>query len=160
MIIEPHLRRVGKQPIIDALAREANACIQGARELSLILFDLDHFKRINDFEGHLAGDAILAHVHAVVQKLVRSGDTFARIGGEEFALVLVGLGIEPARELAERIRQTVEESECHFEGRTLRITISCGVAEWTRDIEHPWRVFQQADEQLYQAKKAGRNQVR
>lgn len=159
-IFDRHCMRHSKQPLVTALSRLANPRLLGDCEVSLILFDLDHLKRCNDVEGLYAGDAVLAHVEKIARSVVRPQDTFARIGGEEFAIVLPDLDLEAARAFAEDLRRRVEQSVCPFEDRMLRITISCGVAQWTDDIKMPWRLLRAADDQLYAAKRAGRNQVK
>jgi two-component system, cell cycle response regulator len=158
-LVDRHIRRHGKEPIVAAMAEHITRHANG-EPLSLVLFDLDHFKRVNDYEGLHAGDAVLAHVQSIARSLVREQDTFARIGGEEFAIVLPGMDLRVAGEFAEHLRRTVEQSSCVFDGRTIPITISCGVAQWIGNINRPWVLFRQADNRLYEAKSGGRNQVR
>jgi diguanylate cyclase (GGDEF)-like protein len=135
--------------------------------LSLILFDIDHFKRVNDDHGHLAGDEVLREVAALVSRLIRVEDVFARYGGEEFVVLARGIEHENAGRFGERIRMAVERLEIPHEAMLLRVTISVGVAsldelpeagrEASRDAE-VW--FRLADERLYAAKSAGRNRVK
>lgn len=132
---------------------------QGKR-LSVLLIDLDLFKRINDRYGHLGGDQVLVHFARVLQGCSRMSDFVFRVGGEEF-LVLTGGDAEGARVLAEKIRTAVENSPLQHEGNTIRITISIGVAqaEATDAANGLSAVLTRADRALYCAKQAGRNRV-
>jgi diguanylate cyclase (GGDEF)-like protein len=129
-------------------------------DLSLVLFDLDHFKSVNDTHGHTAGDKVLREVASAVQSLVDEGPhRFARVGGEEFAVIARGLGSAGAAALAESIRTTVATTTFDFEGTTIPVTLSLGVAEF-RDPEQSAReLYERADKQLYAAKHGGRNRV-
>ncbi len=128
--------------------------------LCVLCFDLDHFKRVNDTYGHLAGDYVLKELAQVVRdKLIRGNDFFARSGGEEFCLLLLGSPIEKSEEIAERIRATIQDHEFVFEGVPLPITISMGLAAKT-DQDRGWeQVYERADRALYDAKNSGRNRV-
>lgn len=128
------------------------------RPVSLLLFDIDKFKSLNDTHGHLCGDAVLRELAHRVRGTVRKGDLFARYGGEEFALVLVETPPTRAAEIAERTRALVESEPFRFESRLLRVTVSIGVA-WTYgdDTATPARLIEAADARLYRAKQAGRN---
>jgi diguanylate cyclase (GGDEF)-like protein len=128
--------------------------------LAVILFDLDHFKRINDVHGHLAGDIVLREIARLVMTDVRREDVFARYGGEEFALVMRETRLEDALLVAERIRRRIEANEIDAGVATIRITISTGVAERTcGPYGSATDLMMRADELLYQAKGAGRNRV-
>ncbi|MDB4961838.1 MAG: response regulator/GGDEF domain protein [Myxococcales bacterium] len=128
--------------------------------LSLILFDIDHFKKVNDTRGHLAGDRALAALAQHVGNLVRTEDVFARYGGEEFAVLCRGTDVQNAAVLAERIRSTTEQLVIQFNGETVPITISAGVAmipdPRIRDADE---LIVASDEALYEAKRSGRNRV-
>ncbi|MDI1480840.1 GGDEF domain-containing protein [Polyangium sp. y55x31] len=128
--------------------------------LSLVMFDLDHFKRINDSFGHLAGDQVLREVVSLMQQHVRPGDVFARYGGEEFAWMLPGTDLQGAAALAETIRAAVAAHVVTFEGQTISLTISAGVAQADETTCVAIDLIKPADEQLYQAKRDGRNRVR
>lgn len=121
--------------------------------LSLLLFDIDHFKKFNDTFGHLAGDTVLSGVARVLYRSMREVDTVARYGGEEFA-VLVPDG--EAAQAAELARKAVEASEFEFEGSSLRVTLSGGVAD-AQSGDSPAGLIKRADAALYASKKAGRN---
>ncbi len=124
-----------------------------------MLFDLDHFHRLNGEVGWVVGDAVLAHVESVARGSCGPG-TRSRIGGEEFAIVLPGLGVEPARQLAEDVRRAVDASSVLAEEREIRVTISCGVAAWSSQTHRPWQLMRQVEARLFEAKLGGRNQVR
>ncbi len=128
--------------------------------VSLIVFDLDHFKRINDSYGHPAGDAILRQCAAVVAQVVPQGAVFARTGGEEFAVLCPGAPIAHAWQLAEHLRRAVEAAAFAAEGTRIPVTISVGVAERAPTDQAPEALYERADGQLYAAKGAGRNCVR
>jgi diguanylate cyclase (GGDEF)-like protein len=128
--------------------------------LGLLVFDLDHFKIINDTHGHVAGDAILRNVGLTIARLLRTEDVFARYGGEEFALLVRGVAPDNAQRLAERVRKTVADSRVSWESGVLSVTVSVGVAsldERARDGSKG--LFALADERLYKAKANGRNCV-
>jgi diguanylate cyclase (GGDEF)-like protein len=129
--------------------------------LSFIIFDIDHFKKVNDNFGHPAGDFILREITSVIRaRLIRENDFFARAGGEEFCLLLMGTPLPTTIEVAERVRQTIEDHHFIFESRRIPITISCGVA--TRaDGDVGWEtIYKRADDALYDSKRGGRNRVR
>lgn len=143
----------------EALDREASRSRRYQRTFSLVLFDIDHFKSINDTYGHLAGDAVLRQLGALVRTRVRRDDVPARTGGEEFAVILPEVGRSGARHLAEKLRVAIESATFRFEGTTIPVTISVGVAEWTPESSDPQELVKEADERLYEAKRGGRNRV-
>jgi len=128
--------------------------------LSVIVFDIDHFKKINDTYGHPGGDAVLRELSRIIStRLVRANDFFARYGGEEFVLILVGTPISAAIDIAERIRKTIQDSEFVFESKKIPVNVSVGVASRKPD-ETSWDgLFDRADKALYQSKQNGRNRV-
>ena len=127
---------------------------------TLMLFDIDRFKRINDTYGHPAGDYCLKEIAAVIRdKLIRGNDFFARAGGEEFALLLLGSPPKQAEEIGERIRATIESHNFSFEGKAEQITISIGIA-FKNERDAGWEfVYERADKALYHSKNSGRNRV-
>lgn len=146
----------------DVLAKEIAARERSAQyPVSLLLFDIDYFKRINDYYGHLAGDGLLAQLTRLVSARLRSSDTFARIGGEEFAAILPECGYAAAFELAEGIRHLVERAEFELDtpGETVQITISIGAAEYGSPMDSDQALLEQADSALYKAKQGGRNRT-
>jgi two-component system cell cycle response regulator len=131
------------------------------RNLSVVLFDLDHFKKINDLRGHLAGDQVLRIIGAVVMRESRAEDIVARYGGEEFIHVVRDISAATAVRIAERTRVAIAQSKIEFEGTSLSVTASAGVASLAccgdrRDRE---TLLRTADERLYEAKLGGRNRV-
>ena len=131
-----------------------------AQPLSLLMLDIDHFKRINDTRGHLLGDVVICALADVLHEGVRDIDVVARMGGEEFAILLLGTTAERAVTIAERIRATAESSPVlPSDGPAVPYTISIGVAQWQPDDASDLAVFGRADEALYLAKAGGRNRV-
>ncbi|MGY6588036.1 MAG: GGDEF domain-containing protein [Wenzhouxiangella sp.] len=127
--------------------------------LSVVLFDLDHFKQINDQHGHQAGDQALKVVAECVRSATRGSDTGFRVGGEEFLIVLPGASARDAVAVAERFRGTLAKTPVELEQATLHLTASFGVVEWKPELESWDELVRRADQALYEAKKAGRNQV-
>ncbi|MBU1245007.1 GGDEF domain-containing protein, partial [Myxococcota bacterium] len=127
-----------------------------ARPLSVIMADIDHFKRVNDTYGHLMGDQVLKQVATILASVVRAGDAVIRYGGEEFLIVLTGVASERALAIAERARQTIEATEFRFHEISFHTTISMGVAQ-LRPGESREELIKRADEALYAAKNDGRN---
>lgn len=123
---------------------------------SLLVFDIDHFKSVNDTYGHIAGDEVLVSLSAVATSNKRATDYMYRIGGEEFAVYLTGTDLEGAKHAAEQLRRSVMEEVTVGNGH--HITISIGVAE-LQDNDTPDSLFKRADDNLYLAKRAGRNRV-
>ncbi len=142
----------------ETYAKEAARAQQSATPLSLVLFDIDFFKKINDSYGHPAGDAVLKNVAGVVLAQVRDGDALYRVGGEEFALVLSATPRDLAIQAAEAVRGLVAALVTDFMGTRITATLSLGAAELDRD-ETPEALYQRADELLYAAKRGGRNRV-
>jgi diguanylate cyclase (GGDEF)-like protein len=126
--------------------------------MTLIMFDVDHFKKINDTYGHHAGDMVLKKIVRVIKGVIRNSDVFVRIGGEEFIILLPNCSLEHGIKFAERIRKTVENTKFIYKGRRLFVTISIGVTEYTegQDLKE---FLEKADRALYQAKEMGRNKV-
>lgn len=128
------------------------------RNVSLIICDIDFFKKVNDTYGHNAGDAVLRHVASMFRTNARPGDGIYRWGGEEFLVVLPDTNKEQAIDIAERLRTSVMESVCHFEDLSIKVTMSFGLTVLNMDnpIEENIKI---ADERLYKAKEGGRNRV-
>jgi len=148
-----------KRYFLEVLEREISRGHRYGRDLSLIMFDIDHFKKVNDTFGHLAGDYVLKHLASVIKERIRREDIMARYGGEEFAIVLPEIDNYNARQFAEKIRRIVERTTFKFEDTKIPITISIGVASATPDITGPNEFIKISDENLYEAKRRGRNCV-
>ncbi|MBW0148954.1 sensor domain-containing diguanylate cyclase [Marinobacter arenosus] len=144
------------------LAVEWRRNARARHNLSLLLLDADHFKNINDTYGHLGGDACLKHLAQLLRdSLNRPGDFVARYGGEEFAILLCHTDLEGACVVAERVRHKVESTPLHWEGQTIYLTASIGVASIIPQPDQDMKgLVKQADDALYAAKKAGRNRIR
>jgi len=152
--------------LLERLSVEFAYCVRHKVTLSLCMFDIDHFKQINDRWGHVAGDAVLSQLGKLVRRITRPEDGVCRYGGEEFAVLLREIDSGNARLFAERIRARVEQADFSFKdenGRkqTIRITISVGVATVSETERYATveELIAAADKLLYAAKQAGRNRV-
>jgi diguanylate cyclase (GGDEF)-like protein len=143
----------------EALEREHNRSSRYKRELSLIVFDVDRFGRINDEHGHVAGDQVLAQLAIATKQRLRAQDIFARIGGEQFAVLLPEVELTGARAVAEKIRRIVEGVRVSFGEHVLQCTVSCGVATLRPNGEGPHALLDEAEARLREAKAAGRNRI-
>jgi two-component system, cell cycle response regulator len=148
-----------KRHLYESLEREILRARRHARELSFLMFDLDHFKKINDVHGHLAGDFVLKELARVVQSRIRRDEIFARYGGEEFAIVLPETDLAGAAALAESIREKIQEHSFVFQNDQIWVTISVGVATLEEGDKTSTDLVKRADERLFEAKRAGRNRV-
>ncbi|MHA6261459.1 GGDEF domain-containing protein [Sporosarcina sp. CAU 1771] len=124
---------------------------------SLIMIDVDRFKKVNDTYGHVCGDEALKHISNIIKHTARSSDAYVRFGGEEFAIVLPRTLVDEAQIIAERIREAVEHSDFIFHNKHIPLTISLGVAEY--EGEQVEEFIEKSDKALYSAKVNGRNQV-
>jgi len=140
-----------------ALEKHLSKTINKEEPVSLVMLDIDHFKKVNDTYGHLVGDEVLRHVAGTVQKAIRPGDFLARYGGEEFTIILCA-GMDSAALVAERVRQAIESSRAVTSAGPVKITSSLGVAEYRRG-ETGKSLKERADAALYKAKQSGRNRV-
>ena len=148
-----------KRHFDEMLDREVARAKRYKRSFSLLVFDIDHFKSINDRWGHLAGDAILRQLGAVLLGRLRVNDVVARIGGEEFGLITPEVGVDGAKDLAGKIQRLTADTRFEFEGARVDVTVSVGVAEWQPHYEDAEEVLKAADAKMYEAKRNGRNQV-
>ena len=143
----------------EALDREFNRSRRYGRALSLIAFDIDHFKGVNDTYGHLTGDNLLRHIAAAVKLRLRREDVFARTGGEEFGVLLPEVGLDGALTTAEKVRRIVQETPVKHEQQVIACAVSVGVATLGADETSGEDLYRRADERLYEAKQGGRNRV-
>jgi len=130
-----------------------------ARRFSIIMFDIDFFKKVNDTYGHQCGDFILKSVSSKIASIIRKSDSLARYGGEEFCCLLPETDMNSAAKLAERFRIAVEELPNTFQDTSISVTISLGVAEMAAEHGSAEMLLKKADEALYAAKRSGRNRV-
>jgi len=142
----------------ERLEQEVSQWQRHGNTLMLAMLDLDHFKRINDNYGHLAGDKVLKLIASVLRKRLRSTDFIARFGGEEFVLLMPSTVPAAGMKLLEHLRASIEACPFHFKGERVTITISMGLTAF-RAGEHSDLVLKRADQALYRAKNAGRNRV-
>ena len=145
----------------ERLAAEVSYAHRHKEMLGFLMFDLDHFKSVNDTYGHPVGDAVLQAVGTRLLALVRAEDVVARYGGEEIALLVRGVASEGLVTLAERVRRAVSELLVAFDGGSVKVTVSVGVANLGECDEHATGdlLVALADERLYRAKAGGRNRV-
>jgi len=147
-----------KRYFLEFLDREMARCSRYDRPLSLVMFDIDHFKGTNDNFGHLAGDYVLRRIAELIAKHVRKEELFARYGGEEFAIIMPETTGKKAGIFCEKIRRMIEESPIVYEQKEVPVTISLGIAVMGRHRE-PLHFIKAADDCLYLAKNNGRNRV-
>ncbi len=147
-----------KRYLVETLEREIPRARRHGRPLSLVMLDIDHFKRINDTYGHLAGDYVLKELATLVKSRLRPDDVIARYGGEEFGVVLPETPVTGGESIAEDLRRRIEAHTFVFENETIRVTASMGVAELPEGVDVLGFV-KAADELLYRAKREGRNRV-
>ena len=149
-----------KKFFVDRLDTEFAYAKRHKSMLSLVMFDVDHFKRVNDTYGHLAGDAVLVHLARITQATIRTEDILARYGGEEFAVICRGTPLLNAGVLGERLRARVEGENFDYQGTRLPVTISVGVAALPEaNVATSPDLVKAADGALYEAKRSGRNRV-
>ena len=147
-----------RQALDTALRKALHEFSPQRNPLSLIMVDIDSFKAFNDRWGHQAGDMALKTVSNVAVKFFSGHGCVARYGGEEFAIAVPSMSLKETFKLAEEFRQRVSEAECVFLGKSLKVTVSAGVAE-ARDREDPDSLVRRADAALYEAKRSGRNRI-
>jgi diguanylate cyclase (GGDEF)-like protein len=150
-----------KRRFDDEMAREFSRARRYERQLSLILFDVDDLKRVNDEHGHLTGDYVLQQIAQLVDKHMRREEVLARIGGDEFGILIPEVGAAGAETVARRLRENIAEQSFTPDFTQSEITVSCsfGIAELTTDMSTAEELFNSADNALYDSKTAGRNRV-
>ena len=140
----------------EALGREIEVAQRHGRTLGMIIFDIDHFKKINDQYGHVTGDCLLKALTRAAEDTIRISDQLFRYGGEEFVVLLPETGLKGVKNLAERIRRNVEALDCACEGKHVKMTASFGVATLASNEDEESLIIR-ADKALYEAKNSGRN---
>ncbi len=157
---DPLTKAHNRKFFLDRLESELAHCKRTGGLLSLLMFDVDHFKLVNDTYGHVAGDVVLVEIARLTKEMVRVEDVFARYGGEEFCVLCRGIGLQGAGALGERLRAGIASQPFEHDARPIAVTISVGVAACP-DVacEDGTALIAAADEALYQAKRCGRNRV-
>jgi len=158
-IIDGLTQAYNKRYLFEALEREIIRARRHARDLSVLMFDIDHFKPINDDHGHLAGDVVLKELARLIQGRIRRDELLARYGGEEFVVMLPETDLEGAFSLAETLRARVEENTFVFQSDRIAVTISLGCSTLQDSDRSATDLLKRADERLYEAKRGGRNRV-
>ena len=149
-----------KKYLDDRLIAEAAYAQRHNGDLSLVLIDVDHFKKVNDTHGHLAGDYVLARLAELISATLRAEDVFGRYGGEEFLVICRGIRLANAGVVGERLRAAIQASVFEYATKVIPLTVSVGVASRiTEKVETASQLFVAADGALYEAKAAGRNRV-
>jgi diguanylate cyclase (GGDEF)-like protein len=147
---------------LERLEEECRRAERGNHSFTLLLFDLDHFKRVNDTLGHPVGDRVLKAFAAILETTMRRSELAARVGGEEFAVLLPNAEVEEGRQAAERLRKAVKKGVAEAAGipPNWTVTVSAGVTSSSdRQVLHPEALMMAADRALYRAKERGRNRV-
>lgn len=157
--IDPLTKSLTRRHFFSIAESEFLRFVRYRRQLSMLVLDADHFKNINDTYGHYAGDLVLRNVSLVTLEQKRAQDTFGRLGGEEFGLLLPETSLEQARTVAERIQQAWEKTPCIVDGKLINSTVSIGVTEAGPEDKSFEDVLQRADRLMYKAKEAGRNRI-
>lgn len=148
-----------KRYLMEAMSTEIARAHRYKNDLSFVMFDIDHFKIINDTHGHLAGDHVLRELSLEIRNSMRQPDIMGRYGGEEFAILLTDTKLEGALSFAEKIRSKIENHEFIFDDTNIPVTISLGVAQFDDSMAKPEDLIEKADVNLYKAKQGGRNRV-
>jgi len=157
--IDPLTKSLTRRHFFNIAESEFLRFLRYHRQLSMLVLDADQFKNINDTNGHYAGDLVLRNVSLVTLEQKRAQDTFGRLGGEEFALLLPETNLEQAKIVAERIQKAWEQTPCIVDGKLIHSTVSIGVAEVGPADKSFEDVLRRADRMMYKAKEAGGNRV-
>ena len=150
---------LNRRKLDEELAQELSRARRYGRPLAVVMLDIDHFKKVNDTHGHLAGDQVIRHMAAVAKSCLRISDLIGRYGGEEFVVVLPEVGLAGAEIVAERIRTSLAESSIVFGDSRIAVTASLGITELRSDTPNPEALVHEADVALYLSKGRGRNCV-
>jgi diguanylate cyclase (GGDEF)-like protein len=163
-ITDPLIGIYNRRYLDRRLMEECNRAQRHSLPLSILLLDIDLFKRVNDAHGHQVGDAVLSYLGRLILNAVRASDVVARYGGEEILIITPHTPTTTATELAERIRRHVETHELVLtdergQRKSIRITVSIGVATWNSELKDCQHLVEHADQALYRAKQDGRNRI-
>ncbi|MFM2483698.1 GGDEF domain-containing protein [Celerinatantimonas yamalensis] len=139
--------------------QEYNRNLRTKQPCSMVMFDIDHFKRVNDTYGHLAGDQVIRQTAAILKETMRNTDIAGRYGGEEFVVILIDTSQENALVFCERLRKHIEESVVQWENEAIKFTISLGVCELHEQFSNYQVWLEKADNALYKSKEGGRNRT-
>ncbi len=158
---DPLTKCFNKGYFLEALEAEVKRAKALSTQLSLLFFDLDHFKKVNDTHGHEGGDFVLKEFTNLIRNMgvLRQKDIFARYGGEEFCLLAPGTNLQDAAQIAEIIRGKIHAHEFNYEGKRIPVTTSLGVSELKPEMEVAADLIKSADKALYESKQGGRNRV-
>jgi len=157
---DPLTRAMNRRGFAESLTKEFAFALRHGRPLSVVSFDVDHFKRVNDTHGHSAGDYVLKHLAEVVVSSIRVEDVFARVGGEEFAILLRDTPMDRAVDCAERLRATIEKTTFQAAAEHIPVTTSTGISTLEKGVHASSEaLLDAADKALYEAKRTGRNRV-
>ena len=154
-LTDAYNRRFG----LSRLSEEFSRAVRAESPLGVLMFDLDHFKAVNDTYGHLVGDRVLRAVAKTCRRVIREGDVLIRYGGEEFLVLLPGAGAGNVTDLGERVRRAIGETSVQEGDQRIAITVSVGGATYDENVESPQALIAQADAALYSAKESGRNRL-
>jgi diguanylate cyclase (GGDEF)-like protein len=158
-VMDPLTGCYNRREFENQLKKNIARAIRHKNDLSIFMFDLDHFKKINDTFGHLAGDEVLRKITLLVQENMRKGDIFARYGGEEFIAILPETGKMKAMELAERLRIKISNKMIEYDKNKIKVTASFGVSRLNHNCTDMNSLIKNVDNMLYKAKLKGRNLV-
>lgn len=156
--IDPLTGLLNRRYGMTRLREEYSKAVRSEGSLGVVMFDIDHFKKVNDTYGHLAGDRVLIRISRLVKPILREGDVLMRYGGEEFCAILPGASTEDCLKMAERIRFAIQESKVNYSEFEIKVTLSLGVTSYPEnDVEDEQELLSAADEALYISKESGRN---
>ncbi|MBI5962774.1 MAG: GGDEF domain-containing protein [Chloroflexi bacterium] len=157
--IDPLTNVFNRRYFIHHAQTELERCVEG-REFSILLIDIDHFKKVNDTHGHIIGDRVLNRAVAICATVLRKDDILARLGGEEFVILLPNTLLETASDIAERLRSVMENTPIGTDTGFINITVSIGISSYSpKEAISLQELIRHADDAMYKAKAAGRNQV-
>ena len=157
-ILDPLTGCYNKKEITILLERFLREFLRYSNPLSILMCDIDHFKRVNDTYGHLAGDFVLREVAKIIKNNIRQSDACGRFGGEEFLILLPNTKLIGAMKLAERIRNNIKNKDFIFEHKKIKVTISIGITSASKS-DSVFSLIERVDEALYEAKRKGRDRV-